>query len=151
MYGLFPPNSTHLLQPLDVAVYGPMKKAWRKVLSDWKQTEGRFYTTLPKTQFPRLLYALMEHQSMEHRSEWAKSGFRTTGIYPLDRDQVLRKLKHSDKTDASHLVSPILIDRLRELRESNTKKSNRGRRGKAILVIPVRVFLHAMLGHLPQV
>ena len=42
--------------------------------------------------------------------------------------------EHSDETDASHLVSPILIDRLRELRESNTKKSNRGRRGKAILV-----------------
>jgi len=29
----FPPNSTHLTQPLDVAFFRPMKCAWRQILS----------------------------------------------------------------------------------------------------------------------
>lgn len=31
-----PPNTTHLLQPLDVAFFRPMKEKWRKILNDWK-------------------------------------------------------------------------------------------------------------------
>lgn len=27
------PNATHLLQPLDVAVFAPLKKKWRKVVT----------------------------------------------------------------------------------------------------------------------
>lgn len=34
---LLPPNGTHLLQPLDVSFFAPMKKAWRNILTDWKQ------------------------------------------------------------------------------------------------------------------
>jgi hypothetical protein len=36
-----PENSTHLLQPLDVAVFGPMKKRWRQVLTEWKEKDAR--------------------------------------------------------------------------------------------------------------
>ena len=32
----FPPHLTHILQPLDVAVYGPAKTTWKKVLKDHK-------------------------------------------------------------------------------------------------------------------
>ncbi|KAJ8927327.1 hypothetical protein NQ314_020222 [Rhamnusium bicolor] len=31
-----PPNTTHLLQPLDVAYFRPMKGNWRHILNDWK-------------------------------------------------------------------------------------------------------------------
>ena len=31
-----PPNSTHLLQPLDVAFYGPLKRLWRQVLDEFE-------------------------------------------------------------------------------------------------------------------
>ena len=30
------PNATHLLQPLDVAVFGPPKRIWHSVLEDWR-------------------------------------------------------------------------------------------------------------------
>ncbi|KAG5871940.1 hypothetical protein JTB14_022415 [Gonioctena quinquepunctata] len=33
---LLPPNSTHLLQPLDVAYFRPLKTAWKKVSETWK-------------------------------------------------------------------------------------------------------------------
>lgn len=35
-----PPNSTHLTQPLDVAFFRPMKMAWRKIISDYKDGSG---------------------------------------------------------------------------------------------------------------
>ncbi len=31
-----PPNSTDKLRPLDVGVFGPLKTAWRKILTDYK-------------------------------------------------------------------------------------------------------------------
>jgi hypothetical protein len=46
-----PENSTHLLQPLDVAVFGPMKRRWREVLARWKEEcvrDGRNFATIPK-------------------------------------------------------------------------------------------------------
>ena len=33
---VFPPRTTHLLQPLDVGVFGPLKSAWTKVLNEYK-------------------------------------------------------------------------------------------------------------------
>ena len=32
----FPPNATHLIQPLDVGVFAPLKNAWRAVLTEYK-------------------------------------------------------------------------------------------------------------------
>jgi hypothetical protein len=46
-----PENSTHILQPLDVSVFGPLKRRWREVLENWKEecTAGNLnYPTLPK-------------------------------------------------------------------------------------------------------
>lgn len=31
-----PPHTTHILQPLDVGVFGPIKKAWNKILKEHK-------------------------------------------------------------------------------------------------------------------
>lgn len=33
---VLPPHTTHLLQPLDVGVYGPVKKSWKTVLKEHK-------------------------------------------------------------------------------------------------------------------
>lgn len=54
-----PANMTHLTQPLDVAVYGPMKKVWRSVLEEWRLGPGRNVESLPKEMFPKLLSKLM--------------------------------------------------------------------------------------------
>ncbi|KAJ8939281.1 hypothetical protein NQ318_014929 [Aromia moschata] len=50
----FPANATHLMQPLDVAVFAPMKKKWREILDKW-QRESRYPGCIPKEQFPVLL------------------------------------------------------------------------------------------------
>lgn len=124
-FDFLPPNSTHLLQPLDVAVYGPMKKTWRKVLTKWKSGPGRQYTALEKTWFPALLLQLLEE--MDNRAEKAVAGFKATGIYPLDSDHIVRKLRHEEAKPAYDLVTQMVLDHLRELRESAKAPSSRSR------------------------
>lgn len=51
----FPPNSTHLLQPLDVGFFSTMKAKWRKQLTAYSEQDpdAKF---LQKTIFPRYRY-----------------------------------------------------------------------------------------------
>ena len=72
---LLPPNSTHIAQPLDVALFGPMKRGWRKILTNWKEKEGRRQANIPKEVFPRLLRQLIS--SFENASQNLKSGFKS--------------------------------------------------------------------------
>lgn len=130
-----PPNSTQLMQPLDVAVYGPMKEAWRKVLTEWKNGIGRYNTTLPKPNFPNMLFILLTN--MDRKEEFAVNGFRTTGIYPVNRKVVITKITKADVPQSSqHLVSPLLIEHLKKLREQAASKPGAVRRGRAIQVEP---------------
>lgn len=87
-----PPNATHLLQPLDVAYFRPMKIAWRSTLNEWKHNvRGSRSSSVPKDQFPGLLKEMF--QKMEtNSSQNLKSGFKKCGLCPLDRDVVLQRL-----------------------------------------------------------
>ena len=85
---LLPSNSTHLCQPLDVAWFRPLKSAWSDVLEARNSKTGG---SLPKTEFPRLLNQALEKIEVRLRLN-AISGFRATGIYPLDPSQVLKRL-----------------------------------------------------------
>ncbi|XP_066980664.1 uncharacterized protein [Macrobrachium rosenbergii] len=77
---LLPPNSTHLTQPLDVSVFGPMKTQWQSLLSEFKATAlGRKCAALTKTEFPRQLAKLME-KLQKNQAKIIESGFRKCGI-----------------------------------------------------------------------
>lgn len=75
-----PPNATHLLQPLDVAYFRPLKVSWRKILKDWKETAaGRRCMSVPKYQFPTLLKTLWD---TDNGPDNLIGGFRKSGIHP---------------------------------------------------------------------
>ena len=91
---LLPPNSTHLLQPLDVSFFKPLKNAWRDVLNDWKKfTRG----SVPKDIFPSLLKETLEKIDAK-KSQNIISGFRGTGLIPFNPNHVLSKLPDSEET-----------------------------------------------------
>jgi len=94
-----PPNATHLMQPLDVSFYAPLKKAWRQILTSWKSTVGKSRASLPKDQFPVLLKKLIATTEPNVKRNLV-SGFRTCGIVPCDSGQVLKKLPSS--TTSTH-------------------------------------------------
>ena len=41
------PNATHIMQPLDVAVFRPLKTQWKNVLREWR-LESRQSGPIPK-------------------------------------------------------------------------------------------------------
>ena len=77
----FPPHCSHKLQPLDRTVFGPLKKAVNRACDSWMVgNPGKSMTIydipgILKTAYPQAL-TMMNVQS----------GFRSTGIWPLNRD-----------------------------------------------------------------
>ncbi|CAL4182392.1 unnamed protein product, partial [Meganyctiphanes norvegica] len=84
-----PPNSTHILQVLDVTVFGPSKSAWTEVIRQWSR-QSRF-KNVTKSVFPALLSKLFD--SMVEKPDNLVSGFRTTGIWPLNKKKILDKVE----------------------------------------------------------
>lgn len=113
-----PPNATHLCQPLDVAYFRPLKTAWRDALTDWKKQHNG---CVPKHWFPRLLNKALN--SIQPNCEAnMKSGFAATGIYPLNRQKVLKRLPGSKekvnvpRVPGENQFSPQLVKLLQEER-----------------------------------
>ena len=78
-----PPNTTHLSQPLDKGIFGPLKVAWRQVCHE-------FLVKNPGAQVTKLNFSPLFSEA------WVRaltprniiSGFRTTGVYPPDRTAI---------------------------------------------------------------
>lgn len=127
------PNSTHILQPLDVAVFGPMKQYWKKIVRKWRIDNDNKEIT--KAEVPLVLSKLIYEPNMEQN---VKAGFGSTGLYPFDADKVdytrciVRKLttsqqeKHVEKEEImkhlQYIESKIGGDLLQQFRQ--TKKRN---------------------------
>ena len=74
-----PAHTSHILQPMDVGVYGPMKATWRKVLKQYNTSTRAANVT--KEEFPSLLSQLWTQSVyLEHIS----AGFRACGLHPLN-------------------------------------------------------------------
>ncbi|CAH1710854.1 unnamed protein product [Aphis gossypii] len=72
----FYPNATHIQQPLDVAMFGPLKQEWAKEVHKWRmQTQE----PLNKMQFSPMLNTVIKTRLTEAT---IKSGFATCGLYP---------------------------------------------------------------------
>lgn len=94
-----PANATHLLQPLDVAYFRPMKIAWRKILDNFKTTEaGGKNIVTPKTIFPGLLKELTDNLKLKDVSN-LQGGFRKSGIYPINKSEPIKRLCKSQLSD----------------------------------------------------
>ena len=87
-----PPNTTHVSQPLDKGCFGPLKAAWKSVCHEYcVKNPGRAVTRYTFSE----LFSQAWMQSMNMRN--IISGFRCTGIYPVDRS----KLMPQDEANAS--------------------------------------------------
>lgn len=113
-----PSNSTHLTQPLDVAVFRPMKIIWRQLLDKWKKTDdGRTQSCVPKGCFPMLLKLLMEQLHVNGEKN-IKAGFRKCGIVPLDANQVLARLPLQEECEEikKNIMTESFLNLLKDMR-----------------------------------
>ena len=101
-----PPHTTHSLQPLDKAVFGPLNRAYNEVCSEYLQENALHQ--INKWSFPALFW-----KSWDKAVTRANicSGFRACGIYPLDRTIIPEKLySPSEPTDKPLPEEPVGID-----------------------------------------
>lgn len=95
-----PPHSTHLLQPLDVGVFQPLKAAHQKVLRDHLRSG---YLHFSRADFVARLQGIIDEGFTAHN---IKEGFRKTGIWPLDGGPLVRYIRkkhiHSSTLAPSH-------------------------------------------------
>lgn len=112
-----------MCQPLDVAFFRPLKICWRQCLQEWKtKNKG----TIPKSVFPRLLNQTLKKLEPAIAKN-LQSGFRGTGIFPLNPEEVLKRLPGSTEHIA-HRLSDSFEKYLREIRfESSTSKKRKRR------------------------
>lgn len=140
-----PPHSTHLLQPLDVAFFRPLKMAWRKVLLSWK-TENPRGGVVPKEIFPKLLKRTLEMMDeVEGNVPGVSSaikrnliaGFEATGLCPVSVDRVLKKIPDQDNNEnPNELVADTLTDFLKKQRESGQVAWKGNKKRKKLNVAP---------------
>ena len=87
-----PPHSSHLLQPLDVGCFSPLKRLYGQRITDKVQ---RGINTVDKTEF-LYIYPTIHYQALS--SSNIQSSFAATGLVPFSPDKVLSKLHISFKT-----------------------------------------------------
>ncbi|KAF5724953.1 Fot5 transposase [Fusarium mundagurra] len=81
-----PPHSSHLLQPLDVGCFGPLKKAYGREIDHLIR---RSITYISKTEFFPAFYNAFQAAITK---ENIKGGFRGAGLVPFDPEYVISKL-----------------------------------------------------------
>ena len=75
-----PPHTTDLMQPLDVGMFSPLKKAWDKLLTAHTGFGGS-KGAIRRSDFVNMLCSIWE-ESMPGKN--AVAGFRATGMFPVD-------------------------------------------------------------------
>ena len=75
----FLPHASHIMQPLDISVYGPLKLFWRQALTNFKT---KYNLNMNRSHF----FTVFDEAWEEARSRPANvvSGFRKAGILPFD-------------------------------------------------------------------
>jgi len=126
------PNSTHLLQPLDVVVFRSLKIQWKRILESWR-SESRNRGAIPKkTSFKALLYRLQGQLKAEN----AIAGFSACGTFPPDRRQVLKRLPSCNKDSStataneSEIFHGVVADMLQKHCSPEGTVKGRSKRGK---------------------
>lgn len=113
-------NSTHILQPLDVAVFRPLKLEWKKVTHQWRiENNG---SKLGREMFAPLLEKTLDR--MRNIPDIIKSGFRTCGLVPFNPNNI-------------NYAKYFKLDKTRLLLSSSTSVNS----GEQLLKEPVKEFL----------
>lgn len=79
-----PPNCTHVMQPLDVAVFRPVKRGWAEAVHNWRMSHSQG-DRLTKFTFAPMLKEVFD-KTMKERT--IINGFRTCGLFPFDDSAV---------------------------------------------------------------
>ncbi|XP_070171041.1 LOW QUALITY PROTEIN: uncharacterized protein [Polyergus mexicanus] len=124
------PNATHLLQPMDVSLFHPLKNEWKKIIREWRINNNG--ERLKREDFSGLVNECLQRAA---KPETIRNGFRICGLYPFDVNAVpFEKLlkttaDDSEKTEnirsiLSVIESTIGVERLKEFKRCEKDQWN---------------------------
>jgi hypothetical protein len=87
-----PPHSSHILQPLDVGCFGPLKQAYGRQIEDMMRAH---ITHITKEDFFPAFHAAFQVAITEKN---IKGGFRGAGLVPFNPERVISQLNVKFKT-----------------------------------------------------
>jgi hypothetical protein len=85
LLALYPPHSTHILQPLDVSLFSPLAKAYSLELEQFLH-DSQGFSRLTKRDFFCLFW---ESWQKTFTAKNIQSGWRSTGLHPWDPERIL--------------------------------------------------------------
>lgn len=124
------PNTTHILQPLDVAFFFPLKSKWREMVRMWRYEHDG--AEIRKQDIPANLNKLLADPTFPAA---ITAGFKVCGLYPFNADAVDYKKctlkitslinesskEQNQKTHLQYLESMISSEHLLQFRETRNK------------------------------
>ena len=106
LLAIYPPHSTHTLQPLDVALFKPLSSAYSSQLSKFME-DCQGLTSMTKRDFFRMFWQAWK---LSFTPKNILSGFSATGLVPFCPDRVLNKFKgREDKRPSSSESSKSVL------------------------------------------
>jgi hypothetical protein len=112
----YPPHSTHRLQPLDVSLFNPLANYYSQNLDDWlRKSHG--ICSMSKRHFWSLFKPAFD---TAFSADNIASGWRKTGIYPLNSEVILSQVRVSESRPTSSAASSISA-----FSSSSWKRANR--------------------------
>lgn len=83
LYAL-PANTTHIMQPADVSVFGPLKQEWKNTLRKWQSRPENLNKTVTKTNFCKVFEECLNKEM----TQTIRNGFRKCGLFPFNVEAV---------------------------------------------------------------
>lgn len=117
------PNATHILQPMDVSVFRPVKMAWKTTVNQYRVENKQ--SAVAKEDFGLLLNKALDNVDI---SKCLRNGFRVCDLYPLNADtvdysKVVRNQNQSTQkvsiNETQDEKSKIVLDFMRENLDKN--------------------------------
>jgi hypothetical protein len=105
LLAIFPPHSTHTLQPLDVVMFKPLSSAYSSELAHHQQ-QALGHLPIKKGDFFPLFWSAW---ITSFKKETILKSFEATGIWPMNADVILQRFSNTStesirgQTDASRL------------------------------------------------
>jgi len=94
---VLPPNTTHLTQPLDKGCFGPLKAKWGEVCH-------KYITDNPGKVVTRYCFSKLLHEAwIAMSANNIIAGFKTTGVYPINRSAIAIKTRELTSVEQSKL------------------------------------------------
>ncbi|KJK73352.1 hypothetical protein H634G_11476 [Metarhizium anisopliae BRIP 53293] len=93
---VFPPHSTHRLQPLDVSLFSPLSTAYsNQLIQSTAKTQGLI--SLSKREFWTLFWHAFQ---TSFSAENIASGWKRTGLLPFDPNVILSQITDKDEDNS---------------------------------------------------